>query len=158
MGEATFHPQVAPIRPLPSILPAPGERRISLTPNAYRRSASSLPLESSALPRLPRAAALFILHRATVRSGAGRGHWLSSHRFFESNLNVIGCPWNISWIRRCLAVDRSFVNNLAFWVDHKHVGGVLGGIGLACLSLGVEQHCRRMCLPFRHLLLRLFRR
>jgi len=101
---------------------------------------------------------LVVLHRAAVRSCGRITDFLAGQRFIEGDPHVVGRTRDVVGIRRGFAVDGAFINYFAVGIDDKHVGRVLGAIGLAGLAVRIDEKRGRFRLPFGHLLLGLFGR
>src|SRR6267142_3099628 len=107
--------------------------RNSATPPRARRSRPSNQNSISVSNFYAEPQPLFVLHRATVGTRTRRRHSLAGERLVEGGLHIIGRTRDVGRIRRGLAVNGAFVNDLAFRIDDKHVGRVLGAISLAGL-------------------------
>ena len=75
---------------------------------------------------------------AAVRFGLGVGNRLAAEGFVERGLDVIRRCRDIGRIGRGFAVDRTFVNDFTFGIDHDHVGRVLRAVKLRDFAFRIE--------------------
>ena len=80
-----------------------------------------------------------VFNGATVWFGRRRRDWFAGERFVERDFDVVGRTGNVCRIGRGFAVDRAFVNNLSFWINHNHVRRVLRAISASGFAFRIEK-------------------
>ncbi len=100
----------------------------------------------------------FVFNRATVRPRVRRRDWFAGERFVERDFDVIGRIRNVRRIWRGFAVNRTFVDQFSFRIDHGHVRRVFCPVGAPGFAFRIEKKRGLMRFPLRHFLHRLLRR
>src|SRR6202030_2683854 len=81
----------------------------------------------------------FVSYVAAVGFGLGVGNRLAAERFVERGFDVVGRTRDVGRIGRRFAVDRAFVNDFAFGINHHHIGSVFGAVKFGHIAFRIEK-------------------